>query len=139
MFRPRHLLSVTLVALAVPAAACDRFVEITGVRAGGGAVRLAVYADEASFREKPAVALQIDAPSGSLRLPACSWPSGEVAIAAFQDRNANEKLDTNVFGVPTEPYVVSRTPGTTRGFGAPSWAGSRVTLAAGTLTLELAP
>ena len=34
-------------------------------------------------------------------------PNGKYGIIAFHDINGNEKLDTNVLGVPTEPYGFS--------------------------------
>ncbi len=34
-------------------------------------------------------------------------PLGEYSIAVYHDVNGNQKLDTNLFGVPTEPYGFS--------------------------------
>jgi uncharacterized protein (DUF2141 family) len=34
-------------------------------------------------------------------------PKGKYGLIAFHDINGNEKLDTNVLGVPTEPYGFS--------------------------------
>lgn len=34
-------------------------------------------------------------------------PSGEYAVAVFQDLNNNGKLDTGLFGIPKEPYAFS--------------------------------
>ncbi|MBL7832232.1 MAG: DUF2141 domain-containing protein [Saprospiraceae bacterium] len=31
----------------------------------------------------------------------------KISIACFQDINGNQKLDTNTFGIPTEPYAFS--------------------------------
>lgn len=36
-----------------------------------------------------------------------SVPSGEYAIAIFQDINNNDKLDTGIFGIPSEPFAFS--------------------------------
>jgi uncharacterized protein (DUF2141 family) len=33
---------------------------------------------------------------------------GDYAVTVFQDRNANRRLDTNLLGIPTEPYGFSR-------------------------------
>ncbi|MGB3799215.1 MAG: DUF2141 domain-containing protein [Lewinella sp.] len=44
----------------------------------------------------------------SLEVPA----RGEYVLAAFQDLNGNGKLDTNFFGVPTEPYGFAKIPPT---------------------------
>ncbi len=42
----------------------------------------------------------------NFKLPALS--PGYYAICCFQDLNGNKRLDTNMFGVPTEPYGFSR-------------------------------
>ncbi len=46
-------------------------------------------------------------------------PKGLYAIALYQDTNANEKLDTNFFGIPKEPYAFSNNK--KPGFAAPSF------------------
>jgi uncharacterized protein (DUF2141 family) len=35
-------------------------------------------------------------------------PPGKYAVAFFQDLNGNQKLDTNLFGVPKEGFGFSR-------------------------------
>ena len=37
-------------------------------------------------------------------------PFGEYAVAVFQDLNDNNKLDRNLWGIPTEPYGFSKNP-----------------------------
>jgi uncharacterized protein (DUF2141 family) len=34
-------------------------------------------------------------------------PEGTYAVAVYQDLNQNAQLDSNVFGIPTEPYGFS--------------------------------
>lgn len=34
-------------------------------------------------------------------------PAGSYGVIAFHDINGNEKLDTNMIGIPTEPYGFS--------------------------------
>ncbi len=46
-------------------------------------------------------------------------PKGNYAVAVFHDRNKNGKLDTNLFGVPTEEYGFSNNARNT--FSAPSF------------------
>ena len=38
-------------------------------------------------------------------------PDGVYAVTFFQDENANEKVDTNFFGIPTEPVGASNMDG----------------------------
>jgi uncharacterized protein (DUF2141 family) len=34
-------------------------------------------------------------------------PAGKYAVSIYQDRNGNEKIDTTIFGIPTEKYGFS--------------------------------
>ena len=45
-------------------------------------------------------------------------PAGVYGLAVFHDRNGNQILDRNLFGIPTEPYDFSRNY---IGFKAPSF------------------
>ncbi|PPK84734.1 uncharacterized protein (DUF2141 family) [Neolewinella xylanilytica] len=85
------------------------------VPATGGAIYLAAYDTPEAFDEKEEVSRIIRPATAasqraelSLEVPA----AGEYVIAAFQDLNGNGKLDTNLFGVPTEPYGFAKTPPT---------------------------
>lgn len=46
-------------------------------------------------------------------------PTGELAIAVFQDLNGNSRLDKNLAGIPTEPYGFSQN--VRPRFRAPRW------------------
>lgn len=37
-------------------------------------------------------------------------PNGDYAVMVFQDLNNNQKLDTNMLGIPKEPYGFSNNP-----------------------------
>ncbi len=63
-------------------------------------------------------------------------PAGEYAISVSQDENGNGKLDTSVFGAPTEGYGASRNnlPATS----APTFADNSVSVAEGaTVSLDI--
>lgn len=45
--------------------------------------------------------------SGSCSFQFESVPYGGYAIAIYQDVNANDKLDTGMFGIPSEPFAFS--------------------------------
>jgi uncharacterized protein (DUF2141 family) len=48
----------------------------------------------------------IDAPQVTLKFP--DRAAGEVcSLRAFRDTNGNQKLDTNLLGIPSEPYAFS--------------------------------
>ena len=46
-------------------------------------------------------------------------PKGKYAVAIFQDENKNGKMDTDIFGIPKEPYAFSKNAKAT--FGAPKF------------------
>jgi len=63
-----------------------------------------------------------------------SVPKGEYGISAFHDENSNEKLDTNLFGMPTEDYCASRNARGT--FGPPSFDDAKFRYRGGRKRLE---
>ena len=69
---------------------------------------LAVYASEKDFIEKKSnlVSFVIDA---GMKEKIIFIPENvtEIAIAAFEDCNKNNKLDKNFLGIPQEPYAIS--------------------------------
>ena len=44
---------------------------------------------------------------GTLAVTFPNLPHGDYSVAVYHDVNGNQKLDTNLFGVPTEPYGFS--------------------------------
>ena len=58
--------------------------------------------------------------NGKTTLLFADLPEGDYAVTAFLDENSNNKLDSNLFGIPTELYGFSRNA---RGLaGPPSFA-----------------
>jgi uncharacterized protein (DUF2141 family) len=45
---------------------------------------------------------------GEMSLSFTDIPFGEYAIAVFQDKNQNQKIDKNLVGYPTEPFGFSK-------------------------------
>jgi uncharacterized protein (DUF2141 family) len=82
-------------------------VNIVGLKSSEGQVRVALFDSEKTFLHEPLK-------SGSLTIEhaQCHWqvkglPPGSYALAVYQDRNGNGKLDHNMFGIPIEPYGFS--------------------------------
>lgn len=116
-------------------------ISVRGFVSTSGSCRIAVYSNSASFNQPDKAALRIILPIGG---EAVIWePSDEemvklpeeVAIAAFQDVNENEKLDKNSLGIPTERYGFSNNP--KRGFGPPSFQQAKFKLSTGINTLDI--
>ena len=71
---------------------------------------VAVFEGEDNFlKDDKAVASKIALVEkiGALKVSFPNLPHGEYSIAVYHDVNGNHKLDTNIFGVPTEPYGFS--------------------------------
>ncbi|MEM7572876.1 MAG: DUF2141 domain-containing protein [Bacteroidota bacterium] len=86
-----------------------------------GTLRVAIFASEADFKEDQATYSNnqsVNGP-GDIRMSFPNISSGTYAVAAFYDRNDNQKLDRNLFGVPTEAYGFINEPASK--WRAPRW------------------
>jgi uncharacterized protein (DUF2141 family) len=94
---------------------------IENLERGGGTLMVAVFDKPEEFpmgkRFDEAV---FSLEKGSAFTAEILLPKGRYALAVFQDRNGNKKLNKNLMGYPTEPYGFS-TNGGVSGFGVPDW------------------
>lgn len=141
------LTGVALLLGAPMARAADLEVEVSGVTAvsaeklaeknadkasdKSGQVLVAVYVGADVWLRKPTAvgrASLSELKDGVVKLRLSGLPDGPVAISVFQDLNGNGKLDSNMMGMPTEPYAFSRQA--QGNFGPPSF--DQAALPAGT-------
>ncbi len=103
-------------------------IEVRNVRPAQGTLMVVAYTSEPDFMKKPATAMQLKATDDSMKFSIC-LPGGtsSVALMLFQDLNDNGKMDSNVLGIPVEPWGSSGKPSN---FGPPNWAAAAVTLPA---------
>ncbi|MES2861167.1 MAG: DUF2141 domain-containing protein [Pseudomonadota bacterium] len=72
-----------------------------------GAIMVALY-DEATYAGgQPIRAARIDVAGGEHSVTFEGLPAGEYGVKAFHDVNGNGEMDTNPFGMPTEPFAFS--------------------------------
>ena len=109
--------------------------EIEPVAAATGTLQVAVYDSEAGFRKKAVRAVKVAAVAGVTRLQINDLPAGEYAVMLFHDLNGNDQLDSNLMGMPKEPWGGSI--GTKSLFGPPSWNDARFTLPEAGLTVPI--
>lgn len=74
-----------------------------------GKINVALYREGEDFPNDKFV---VKTQSGECTSAVCTFqfndlPYGDYAIAIYQDVNANGKLDTGTFGIPTEPFAFS--------------------------------
>ncbi|MFV0679350.1 DUF2141 domain-containing protein [Ottowia sp.] len=119
----RHLAtSLFLIPLACsPVWAADVTVELLGIQSAQGNVRAALYGSADTWMKEPQMLSGQSAPAAAPKsvLVFKNVTPGRYALSVFHDQNANDKLDTNVVGLPTEAYGTSRDA---RGrMGPPAW------------------
>jgi len=106
----RSLAVAALLAIAAPAFAQssdNRLILTFETGAGTGAVLVALYDSEAAYEGgQPARVAQVDVAAGQ-REASFDLPAGAYGVKAFHDVNGNGKMDTNPFGMPTEPFAFS--------------------------------
>ena len=87
-------------------------VNISNIDLSGGKVFIGLYNNEATFKLKSgAVDSIIFIPDKEItRVVFSNIPIGNYAVAAFQDINNNNKLDSREFKIPKEPVGISNYP-----------------------------
>lgn len=91
-----------------PALCDDLHVVVTNVIPGKGMVRAALYDGAPTFLIKPRAAADAAGDKEKVELVFRGVPKGAYAVSAYQDTNGNKKLDSNSYGIPSEPYGMSR-------------------------------
>ena len=112
---------------AMPAIAADLTLELSGISSEEGMIRVAVYNNEADFTGKRVFrAMALRPLPDAMPVRITDLPAGQYAIMLFHDLNGNEKLDTNLLGIPSEPWSASLLGRSV--FGAPTWSDVEFTL-----------
>jgi len=94
-------------------AAAALTVHFIGLKTSQGAVMLAVYNSEAAYdnsgtaSETATRTVKLEIKDGAAVTTLADLPAGQYAIKAFHDLNGDAKLNTNLFGIPTEPVGFS--------------------------------
>ena len=109
-------------------------VEVRNLRPEQGMLMLAAYADAASFRKTALMEMRLRPTAETMTLQVCGLGGNAVAFTLFQDLNNNGKLDSNPFGIPTEPWGAS---GKTSAMSAPTWESAQVLLDGGPIVVKL--
>ena len=117
---PALLAAVSTGLLAAPlAAASDLTITVEGIAQTQGAIMLGLF-DEDSYKGDGAVnGAVLAVESASVTVTFDDLAPGEYAVRLYHDLNEDGEMNTNPFGIPTEPYAFSNDA---RGrFGPASW------------------
>lgn len=81
---------------------------IDNVKSEQGKIYLQLFNSEQGYQQDDAIqATVIKAKQGTVKITLNDLAPGEYAIRYFHDENDNGKLETNLFGMPTEGYGYS--------------------------------
>ena len=137
----RNLLGLTAITalLALPATGwcADLELKVENVKEAMGNLRIGIYGSAEDFRKTAVKEVQAPASTNPVVIRVPGLAVGDYAIAIYHDRNGNQKLDSNLLGIPSEPYGFS---GSTRNLVGPAtWQQARFGLPAegGTVTIQL--
>jgi uncharacterized protein (DUF2141 family) len=98
-------------------------ISFTNIKEAKGSLYVGVYKSEADFMKEEKACLKKIIPvatAGNLDLDVSELGPGTYAISCFHDVNDNGKLDTNLLGIPSEPYGFSNNARPK--FRAPNWS-----------------
>ncbi len=85
--------------------------QINNVKQNKGKIFIAVYNKAESYKKQvPDIPIIIESKTNPLSIE-LSIPKGDYVFSVFQDINNNNKLDTNLVGMPKEPVGISNFDG----------------------------
>lgn len=84
-------------------------ITIANIRNNKGICQVALYNNAATFLDskKAVVTRQVSARKGVVTIEINNIDAGTYAVAVIHDENADNKLNTNFLGIPTEGYGAS--------------------------------
>lgn len=118
-----------LLAFGCSALGADLQVDINNAKPDNGLVYFALYDSAEAYEGKQMREGAISTEGG--QPPSAVFtglPPGDYAITVYQDVNANRKLDTNLIGIPNEPYGFSRN--VMGNMGPPDFSAAAISLSA---------
>jgi len=114
-------------------------IEVRAMVSGSGEVIAGVFTRDEDFPHPPLQIAVVPPSARTLRLQFKNLEPGEYAVAAYQDRNLDGKLDASVGGKTLEPWGISNDPRPEDR--APTWEESKFSLPpeGATVVLTLRP
>lgn len=106
-----HILRAGLLLLAATAPlaqAADLTIRIDNVRTGSGQLMVALYDNAATFLKQPVRSQGVPAGAGSTTVVFHDLAPGRYGITAYHDANGNGRMDSNMMGIPVEPFAFGR-------------------------------
>jgi uncharacterized protein (DUF2141 family) len=101
------LAAVCMALSMAPAYAADLTVEIKGLASANGKVLIALYDKADGWMKQGLKTAGAPAQKDSVTYEFKDLPMGDYALSIHHDENGNGKFDTNLVGMPVEPYGFS--------------------------------
>lgn len=111
MIKPLSISSLLLISIYSSSVFADTLtVKISGIQPNSGNVLIGVFSNAKQFPEGEPTQKALLKGIASSAQTSFNLPKGKYAVGVFQDRNNNELLDKNFFGIPKEQYGFSGRP-----------------------------
>jgi uncharacterized protein (DUF2141 family) len=104
----------------------DMEVTIKNIKDQKGTIQLALYNSETDYLKKPITGKVISANTKEVTVSFTNLKPGNYAISVYHDANSNNEFDSNLIGIPKEPYGFSNNA--MRRFGPPAFEDAKVIL-----------
>lgn len=101
----------------------DVVVNISNFKSNKGHAMVAVFDNEKSFLITGIKSAKVKIENNTCSVTFKNLPKGIYAISMFHDENNNDKMDTNVLGIPKEAYGCSNNA--KGSFGPPKWVDAK--------------
>ncbi len=101
-------------------------VQLTGLKSDKGQLMVALYDSSDNWLGNGIMGEITTISNGQATVTFKNVPYGTYAISSFHDKDNNGKLNTRLFGIPSEPYASSR--GAKGRFGPPKWEDAKFDL-----------
>jgi uncharacterized protein (DUF2141 family) len=99
-------------------------VQIANIKNDEGQIAVALYNSEKDFMKTRYQGKTLKAAKGEVEIIFENIPAGSYSLSVMHDANQNEKLDSNLFGIPKEGFGFSNNAMGT--FGPPSFEKAKV-------------
>lgn len=127
--------ATALIAAGTPSLVADTLtaelvLEVSGIAPSEGALMIAVFdSAEAWNGGEPVAGMRAVVEGESLSVSMGELPAGTYGVKMYHDVNGNGELDTNLMGIPSEPFAFSNNA--VGRFGPPNWTAAQFDYAPG--------
>lgn len=127
----------TTTLLVLISATCFAQLEIVikNIKNDNGNVRVGIFKDKDSFLKNAAYGKVVKSAKGELTVIFENLPTGKYGVSVIHDENSNEKLDSNMIGIPKEGFGFSNN--SMGAFGPPSFEKASITVEPGKTSIGI--